>query len=137
MPKMTRKYPTEQKTTTREGYNEYKKLQMREVRERQHKKENIKVTQFRSLWEIRRKFDAQLDEMEQKRCSILKAWQAERDAQFADDQQLQTEQIRSIFDRTDRRLQRDYITYLESEIDLLKKHLVQVNARLKRCCLTL
>ena len=32
MPKTTRKYPSEQKTTTKEGYNEYKKYQMRDKR---------------------------------------------------------------------------------------------------------
>ena len=34
MPKLTRKYPSKKKTTTPEGYNEYKKLQMREYRVR-------------------------------------------------------------------------------------------------------
>jgi len=34
MPKVTRKYPSKKKTTTQEGYREYKKLQMREYRAR-------------------------------------------------------------------------------------------------------
>ena len=35
MPKLTRKYPSTQKTTTPEGYREYKKFQMRERRAQQ------------------------------------------------------------------------------------------------------
>lgn len=34
MPKKKRKYPSKKKTTTPEGYREYKKLQMREYRRR-------------------------------------------------------------------------------------------------------
>ena len=43
LPKKTRKYPTEKKTTTPEGYREYKKLQMREYRARKKAEiENLK-----------------------------------------------------------------------------------------------
>lgn len=43
MPKKTRKYPSKKKTTTLNGYREYKKLQMREYRRR-------KKTQLRKLF---------------------------------------------------------------------------------------
>jgi hypothetical protein len=37
MPKRKRKYPSKRKTTTLEGYKEYKMLQMREIRKQQKK----------------------------------------------------------------------------------------------------
>lgn len=43
-PKLTRKYPTDQKTTTPEGYREYKKLQMQE-RRTEEKEAKMKLTE--------------------------------------------------------------------------------------------
>jgi len=52
MPKRKRKYPSKEKTTTSEGYKEYKKLQMRDWRKQQKQlmeqmKRNVQQLQIR------------------------------------------------------------------------------------------
>jgi hypothetical protein len=54
MPKLTRKYPTDEKTTTKQGRNDYTKLQMREFRAHQK-------SLFETLIFYGKRLDAQQD----------------------------------------------------------------------------
>ena len=52
MPKTTRKYPTKQKTTTKEGNNEWHKYAMQNYRKRKKaEQENLSKEYHRLYWE--------------------------------------------------------------------------------------
>lgn len=75
MPKLTRKFPTKQKTTTINGNREYRKLQQREFREKKAAKdktfkEDLSVTemQFQKDYEALRRFQSKsLDQAARKK----------------------------------------------------------------------
>lgn len=62
-PKLTRKYPSEQKTTTPEGYREYKKLQMREIRQKERKL-NFSLKETLDSSQLQRTYDRSFPETE-------------------------------------------------------------------------